>query len=536
MSEENRKKNRRNKGEGQLVAGNSDKTKEKRNAGMDRRIDKTGVIYLDDMEGLDRKEPKHSRGRRRRHGKEKTNSHKKVWIAVGSGAGILLVIYIGFAVFFMSHYYFSTKINGTDFSGKSVAQVKEYMQKKVDDYKLTIKEDSGNTETIDGADISISYESGDELQKVMDAQNPFLWPSALFKKSNVTAQMGVKYDESALEEQLAGLSCMEEENQTAPKSAQPVFDGAKFTVQKEEQGTQIDVETFRKKVKESIEGFRQEIDLRKDECYVAPSYTADSEEVKKTCDDMNQYLNAKITYDFGKATEVVDKALISEWLTVDDKMQASFDTDKVKEYLRGIGKKYDTKGTKRSITTPDGKKTTVTGGTYGWEVDEAKELELLTADIKAGKETKREPAYVQKAASREEQDWGTTYIEVDLTTQHMWLIVDGGVVFSTDIVTGKPTPEKETPQGVYDILEKKRNKTLRGDRQTDGSYEYETPVSYWMRVTWTGIGFHDATWQSAFGGELYKTKGSHGCINMSLKDAGTLYDKIDLGYPVVMHY
>lgn len=228
--------------------------------------------------------------------------------------------------------------------------------------------------------------------------------------------------------------------------------------------------------------------------------------------------------------------MISEWLTVDDKMQASFDTDKVKEYLRGIGKKYDTKGTKRSITTPDGKKTTVTGGTYGWEVDEAKELELLTADIKAGKETKREPAYVQKAASREEQDWGTTYIEVDLTTQHMWLIVDGGVVFSTDIVTGKPTPEKETPQGVYDILEKKRNKTLRGDRQTDGSYEYETPVSYWMRVTWTGIGFHDATWQSAFGGELYKTKGSHGCINMSLKDAGTLYDKIDLGYPVVMHY
>ena len=51
-----------------------------------------------------------------------------------------------------------------------------------------------------------------------------------------------------------------------------------------------------------------------------------------------------------------------------------------------------------------------------------------------------------------------------------------------------------------------RNKTLRGDKKPDGTYEYETPVEYWMRVTWTGIGFHDAKWQTAFGGEIYKTR------------------------------
>lgn len=532
MSEESRRKNRRGNVEGQPAVGNSDKTKEKKSA--EARIDKTGVIYLDDLKGLDRKEPKHKRGRRKKQKKEK--GHKKVWIAIASVVGVLCAVYFGFAVFFMSHYYFSMKINGTDVSGKSVAQVKKYMQEQVDSYTLTIKEDGGDEETIEGADISIVYEGGNELEEVLDSQNPFLWPVASFQKSDVTAQMGVQYDENALEEKIAALSCVQEEKQTEPKSAQPVYDGEKFVVEKEEQGTKIDLEALKAKVKESVEGFRSQIDLRKDGCYVEPAYTSDSKEVQEACDNMNQYMNAKITYDFGKATEVVDKTLISEWLTVDDQMQATVDSNKVKEYLRGIGKKYDTKGTERSITTPDGKKATVKGGTYGWEVDEAKELELLTADIKEGKETKREPAYVQKAASREEQDWGNTYIEVDLTTQHMWLIVDGGVAFSTDIVTGKPTPERETPEGVYDILEKKRNKTLRGDRQTDGSYEYETPVSYWMRVTWTGIGFHDAIWQTAFGGDLYKTKGSHGCINMSLKDAGTLYDMIELGYPVVMHY
>ena len=111
------------------------------------------------------------------------------------------------------------------------------------------------------------------------------------------------------------------------------------------------------------------------------------------------------------------------------------------------------------------------------------------------------------------------------------------VKLETDVVTGIPVPERVTPQGTYTILEKMRNKTLRGDKKPDGTYEYETPVEYWMRVTWTGIGFHDAKWQTAFGGEIYKTrKGSHGCINMPPALAGQLYDMLQVGCPVVIHY
>ena len=74
-----------------------------------------------------------------------------------------------------------------------------------------------------------------------------------------------------------------------------------------------------------------------------------------------------------------------------------------------------------------------------------------------------------------------------------------------------------------------RNKTLRGALKPDGTYEYETPVDYWMRVTYSGVGFHDATWQRTFGGDVYTYRGSHGCINMSYSDAGQLYDLIQGG-------
>ena len=107
------------------------------------------------------------------------------------------------------------------------------------------------------------------------------------------------------------------------------------------------------------------------------------------------------------------------------------------------------------------------------------------------------------------------------------------------MVTGQPIPERITPEGTYSILEKGRNQVLVGSIDpSTGEPSYRTPVSYWMRVTWSGIGLHDATWQPAFGGTLNQIpgRGSHGCINMPLDQAAALYDMLEMGTPVVIHY
>lgn len=218
-------------------------------------------------------------------------------------------------------------------------------------------------------------------------------------------------------------------------------------------------------------------------------------------------------------------------------MQVSLNEESVREWMRQFGATYDTVGKTRTITTPTGKTTEVSGGTYGWSVDEDGETTALINSIKNGEVISKEPAYAQTAATHEAQDWGTTYVEVDLTTQHMWYIVDGSVAMEADVVTGLPTPERETPAGVYSILEMKRDKTLVGETNpATGKPIYETPVDYWMRVTWTGVGFHDASWQSSFGGSRYMTNGSRGCINMRPDQAAALYSMLSVGTPVVMHY
>ena len=133
-------------------------------------------------------------------------------------------------------------------------------------------------------------------------------------------------------------------------------------------------------------------------------------------------------------------------------------------------------------------------------------------------------------------DIGSTYIEVDLSSQHMYYYQNGSIIFDSDIVSGDIRyDDRATPPGIFTLYYKKSPDVLRGEKKPDGTYEYETQVTYWMPFN-GGIGFHDATWQAYFGGDRYTYAGSHGCINMPLDAAATLYSIIDTNVPIVCFY
>lgn len=478
---------------------------------------------------------KKRRRRRGRKKKEKKSMGKKPWIIAGSIVGGLVVIYLGISAFFIGHFFINTTVNGKDFSGKSAAVVEDYLKEQVKDYELTLLELNNETDVIKGSEISLVYEENSGVKDALKEQNPLLWVTSLFSSSSREVTVQVDYDEAALEEKIQSIQAVVQE-QTEPTSAYPKFDGESFVVEPEVYGTAVNMEVLTEKIKTYITEFRPEMDMLEEECYKMPKYTSESPEVQAACDAMNEYCKASITYTMTENV-VVDKALISTWLTYDENMQATLNEEAVREWMREFGKTYDTVGSTRTITSPSGKTVDVSGGTYGWSIDEETETQNLINSIKNGEVATREPAYVQTAASHSAQDWGTTYIEVDLSAQYMWYIVDGSVAFQANVVTGLPTPDRATPAGVYSILYTQRNATLVGEKDPEtGEPIYRTPVSYWMPFTYQGHGFHDATWQPGFGGNLYQSIGSHGCVNMSLGDAGTLFGMISAGTPVVLHY
>ena len=189
------------------------------------------------------------------------------------------------------------------------------------------------------------------------------------------------------------------------------------------------------------------------------------------------------------------------------------------------------------ITRSQGRYST---GQYGWWTDREKTLNRLIDLIEKGESAVIEPDYVTldtgykyRGFTRSaEGDIGNTYVEVDLTAQHIWYYRDGVLEFETgQIVSGKATdPKRKTPEGVYSVYTKSTNYTLKA---ADGSYS--AFCSYFMRMSFEGIGFHDLS-RSAYGGDIYIRNGSHGCINMKYDEVKKLYELVERGTPVIMYY
>ena len=295
----------------------------------------------------------------------------------------------------------------------------------------------------------------------------------------------------------------------------------------ETQGNELDQAKTLEVIGNAVEELKGLVDLDAEGCYETPTVTSDSEELQNTLQKLQKYGTVTITYRFGDNIEVLDGSTISTWLEVDG-FAVTLDQTQVENYVATLRKKYDSIFRSRTFMTSYGKEITVDGGDYGWWMNYQQEAKELAAQIETGESGERTPVYYQTAASYGVPDYGDTYVEINLTAQHLFFYKDGQLVMESDFVSGNSARGYDTPEGTYSITYKQRNATLVGEN-------YETPVSYWMPFN-KNIGMHDATWRSSFGGTIYKTKGSHGCINMPYEKAQELYGYIEKGTPVICYH
>lgn len=444
-------------------------------------------------------------------GEEKQKKKKIVKILAVLSVILVLCGYIGGYLYFKDRFFVNTKLNGMDVSKKTVQEVLEIYRKKGDSYQLSIRENGAGLLEVSGTDIRMQYEIESLVRERFAGQNPYLWWEAYLKETEEKVSEQVSFDQEKMRELLSKEVFLPEAGRTAPESAAIVHDGENFVIQKEKAGTQIDAEKLEKLVFDRIRQMNPgEVELTNEDCYIQPDYTEQSPEVVQACRQMNDYCKAKVTYHFmGLYTEEIGKPQIAGWVTLGEGWQPGLNEEAVREHLN------------------------VLSAVYRGQMNVEMELPLVLSAIQNCEVTDRTP----------EPDLNTlggktgagTYIEVDLTAQHMWYVENGKTMFECDVVTGRPG--RNTPAGNYRITEKLRNKILTGNIVPEtGEPEYRTKVSYWMRITNSGIGFHDATWQPVFGGERYKRYGSHGCINMPYSAIQELYGMTAVGTRVVIHH
>lgn len=470
-------------------------------------------------------------------------SKKGLIITLSIVAGVLAclaIVYFVMASYYKERLFMRTTVNGADCSGQTIDEVEAMLQKQLEEYVLTIEGKDGVKEQIQGTDIEIKYIGYNQIKEAFAEQNSYLWPKSLFESKDIDAEIVFQYNQEKLNAMIAALECMKPENQTAPVAATVVYADGEFVIQKESYGTQLDVAKVNEVVNGTVLAMETTVNLETSGCYVQPLFTEQSQEVINAKDQLNKYLTAKITYSLDGIEVVVDKATIAPWISVDTNMQPVISTDLVTKFTYTLGAKYNTPNQAAVIETPTGRQVSIPNAILGRQVGNNAECNQLISEIKEGKTVSRAPILSQNATPAGQVMWGNKYVEVDIAAQHMWLVqveADGTktVLFETDVITGKrSTP---TPAGTFKVLEKKLDKVLRGNIMPNGKPEYLTPVKYWVRVTWSGVGFHDATWQPAFGGQLYNEGyGSHGCINMPFDAVKIFYDLVYVGCPVVIHH
>lgn len=474
----------------------------------------------------------------------KKKKHKALRVT-GMIAAMVLVAagcaYAGVSYYYTNHFFEGTTINGINSSNKTAYEVEQEIASKMADYSIEIKARDQEAQTITGSDIDYRYISSGEILNLLKEQKPYEWVKGFFEKTTYTAKEETAFDKTKLENEVKSLNCAQKENQVAPENAYVSFNNSEFTIVPETAGSELKVKEAYQMISEAISSDDAEVDLGSNpDAYVTADITSDSADLQATVDAYNNFAKASITYTFGDETVTLDGNTIKDWLQFDEKGQlvqddASF-TQHVKDFVAQLASEHNTVGTTRSFNTTSGRTVSVYGSAYGWKIDQDAEAAQLTEEIRTGTQTTREPVYSMRANAYGYNDIGSTYIEVDLSSQHMYYYQGGSIIFDSDIVSGDIRyDDRATPPGIFTLYYKKSPDVLRGEKKPDGTYEYETSVTYWMPFN-GGIGFHDATWQAYFGGDRYTYAGSHGCINMPLDAAATLYSIIDTNVPIVCFY
>ncbi|WP_338025709.1 L,D-transpeptidase family protein [Clostridium rhizosphaerae] len=438
----------------------------------------------------------------------------------------ILLIYILTSAYFANHFFFYTVINGVNVSLKAHKDADDIIKSYVKDYKLQLIERGGEVETIIGQDIGMEYNEKNSISKIYHCKSAFKWISSLFKKQNYYIDDLFVYDGNILENKINELSCLHKPV-IEPQNVSFKYSNGSYEIVKEVYGNKVNKDELKAGIQFCVLKGETKLDLNEKNCYFNPRYTLSSRKTSETKGLLDKYVKANITYIFEDKKETLDGNAINNWLSVDENLDVVLSEIAAMKYVRELSKKYDTVGITRKFKTSVSKTVEIKDGLYGWKINREAEVKALLENIKQGAVIEKEPIYAQKSLPRGENEIGNTYVEINITRQHLWFYKNGKVIAEGPIVSGNVRKGYSTVLGVFMLNYKQKGAILEGPG-------YSTYITYWMPF-FGNTGIHEASWRNSFGGDIYKNYGSHGCVNTPIYLAKIIFENIEDGTPIVCY-
>lgn len=452
---------------------------------------------------------------------------KKIKIILMAVCSTILLVYFAGVLFHALRFGTNTYINGIDVSGMSIKKAEETILDEVSEYELTVEFKNGQ-EIIKIDDGGLKVELADSLKSLKSNRNPFAWISDVMTDDEYTMDYSVSYEVDMLKEYISESIYMDDNNMEPSVDAKVEMIDGEVVVTPDAEGTKLDKEMVFDAICKALDSYSESVNIQENNCYIQADITAESQIIIDGAKAAEDYLSISANLDFAGYMYQIPREELSTMGYLDSHGNVQISKSNVEAYAQRLSDKYSTSYTERKFRTHDGRTILIYGGYYGWVLDpETEGVELYEALLKKSDFEKKPACEKEGYAFCEMNDIGDSYVEVDLKDQQVYLFIDGKKILDTPCVTGQ-VYGFNTPGGLYGVTYTALHATLKGE-------DYETDVTYWMPFN-GDIGLHDATWRNAFGGDIYTYDGSHGCINLPYSAAGTIFEYLDEGFPVVCYW
>ena len=417
-----------------------------------------------------------------------------------------------------THFREGTFIQGVDCSQLTIEQARKKIEEEMQNQKITFKFLKAEyTATYGQFDVTLN--GTEALEEIM--QNQYSNPQVEYflTDKNVDEEKVISY--------LSAIPELKEENMTKPQNAFLELRGEKMVIVPEVEGHWIEFD----EACDFVINFLKEsgnpnhtLDMER-LMYCLPDVRSNNTEIVRQQQEINRILNTTINFQLADGSiYTLDSNTMKDWVVEKDgvysvDIEGNLPTfienlknaiNNANEYIRfyatGVG----------YVQVPSMEAKTPI-------LDEEKQEEWIISQLGNNKVIDTKPIYSRSPVNEQLSSW----VEVDITRQKVFMYVDGECILETDCVTGTDGLHS-TPTGVF-FLNNKVTDTILTDNKTYASW-----VMYWMPF-YRGYGFHDANWRDEFGGSIYKTSGSHGCINLPHDAAEIMFQNINYDMPIFIY-
>ncbi|MEH6953982.1 L,D-transpeptidase family protein [Neobacillus drentensis] len=469
--------------------------------------------------------------------KQRSKSPKRPakWKPILIGIIVIIAVIIAAISYYQANYFNAhIKINDTNVGGLTAEQALNKLKTTVLKNEVYVE----NQQIIDGNDTKMGFTDKDlpGVKELLKSQRTY-FPSSKAKEFSFIPSQPDSYRSEEMKKQVKEKLLSMNESLTAPIDAKASLEEGKVIISKSNDGQQLDIASLLKDYEK--QGYTSEIRLNP--VYIQP-IKEDSSIVKDEQKRLEELLLQTVDYKVQDQVYLLKGSELIQNASVTKDLKVKIDPSDIKEKIADINSSQSTLDKNFKFKTHSGSVVTVKGKGYGWALDVDKEAKQVKSAFEKGENSITASHTTGHGWSGEGYGFettsnhgiGSTYAEVSIAQQRIWVYKNGKLVVTTNVVTGKHSTGNDTSKGVWYILYKRSPSMLTG-RELGGKPSYQVKVDYWAPFTNDGQGFHDAGFRSNWASNAYLNAGSHGCVNTPPSVMGTVYNTLSTYDPVVIY-